>query len=456
MKKLIKQSDWLASEPYFYDTELGASGESIWDTIPAEAGRGFHPEGLFNYLAFGYSVLEQTPLQGIKFLRHSSRLWRNSTGGFDLELLEDPFDGADQYRLSEADVIDLICARVQAWEAALPADMEIVLPLSGGLDSRLLLWCLKDKSRIHAYTYGLSDDQAQSSEVIHAQALARHFGIRWERIPLGGYHRYFPEWDAQFGVSVHAHGMYHCEFYSKIRSSLPGRQALLSGIIGDAWAGSLPMRQIDTSANLVELGLTHGLCADPGQLRLPLQHEARERFWEENRGRLCDPRFQVVTMMRFKLMLLSYLMRVPRRFGFSPWSPFLDIDVALAMLNLPAERRANRAWLRDFFRKEKLDMESQELGGTRQNSLNFQAMRQIPLRPLQRELLGAIVAPAYVDWINHHARMTTMGDLVRALSGMNRVGEAVRRMAVAAPPTLEAYYAYLCLRPLENLLGRYA
>ena len=357
--------------------------------------------------------------------------------------------------MSESDIIDLIRERVQTWEASLPSDQEIVLPLSGGFDSRLLLWCIRDKTRVRAYTYGISDDQSRSTDVVHAQALAERFGIRWERIGLVDFHRYFDDWDAHFGISTHAHGMYHFEFYTKMRKRLHGNQALLSGIFGDVWAGSIPPRHIDRSARLVELGYTHGLCANPDRLRLQSRHVLRERFWVENRRRLQDHRFQVVTTVRLKLMLISYLMRVPRLFGFEPWTPFLDIDIVMAMLNVSQHRRANRQWQRDFFRKVGLDLEAQSLRSSRQNNLNFQALRRLPLRPLDSALLADVIDPCYVNWINTHARITPLGKLRSRLVRVRKLGGALRRLGVY-DRTLQAYSAYLCLRPIESVLMRTA
>ena len=455
-KQLLHETDWLASTPVFYDLTRGVASTSIHEVEPAGGPPVFHPEGLYNFLDFGYSVLEQTLLADVRFLRHSSRLWRRADGALKVEHLPDPFDGHDAWRLSESDVIELIRERVQTWEASLPAEQEVVLPLSGGFDSRLLLWCLRDKSRVRAYTYGLSEDQGCSTEVVHAQALAERFRVRWERIPLGDFHRHFDDWDAEFGLSTHAHGMYHFEFYTRIRERLKGRQAFLSGIHGDRWAGSIPPRQIDRPEQLLLLGYTHGLRADPSRLRLPVRHELRERFWTEQRERLADHRCQLVIGARLKEMLLSYLMRVPRRFGFESWSPYLDIDIAMAMLNLPPERRANRQWQRDFFAKVGLDLENQGLVSSGQNNLNFQALRRRPLCPLDRDRLAGVIDPAYVDWVNREARMTWHGDLRRRLALVRKVGGALRRVGLGSPPTLEAYCAYLCLRPIETLLARTA
>lgn len=465
---LLYETDWLASTPVFFKAKTGAADTDIWRVLPA-AGEPFtfDPEGLYNYLDFGYSVFGQTPVADVRFLPPAARLYLNTNGSLEVERLADPVEHWWDYRLAEDEVIELIRSRVQSWEAALPPDQEIVLPLSGGFDSRLLLWCLRDKSRVRAYTYGLSEDQDYSTEVVHARALAQRFGIRWERIPLGDFHRFFADWDVAFGLSTHAHGMYHFEFYNRIRERLDGEQAFLSGIIGDVWAGSIPPRQCEGPDDLVQLGYTHGMRAEPSRLRLPATHGLREQFWSDHGERLTDHRFQVVTSMRLKLMLLSYLMRVPRLFGFQPWTPYLDIDIAMAMLNLPPERRANRQWQRDFFAKVGLDLENQGLVSSWQNNLNHQGTRHIPLRPLDRTVLAEVIDPRYVDWINrtippdmrHADRLQWLDRMLRRVRGGGRLSNLLQlqpRIRHNEKDWREAYCAYLTLKPLEASLSRSA
>ncbi|KAF0281551.1 hypothetical protein BA900_03580 [Spiribacter roseus] len=436
----------------FYNVESGDASSDIWQVMPAvDVPVELHPEGLYNFLDFGYSVFGQTPVTNVRFLPPASQLFESSERGLEVVRQSDPVDDWWDYRLAESDVIELIRERVQNWEASLPPDQEIVLPLSGGYDSRLLLWCLKDKERVRAYTYGLSEDQYRSTEVVHARTLARHFGIRWERIPIGDQHWFFADWNAAFGISTHAHGMYHFEFYTKIRERLIGNQAFLSGIIGDAWAGSLPRRQLRGANDLTQLGYSHGLRADPQRLRLSASNALRNQFWSENRDRLSDHRFQVVASMRLKLMLLSYLMSVPRRFGFQPWTPFLDIDIAMAMLNLPQVRRANRQWQRDFFLKVGLDLENKNLKSKKRNSLNHQAMRRCPVERLDMEKLSEVFDQDYIRWINRNVDLSALSDLRTKVLGVPKAGGALKRLGVR-DKSLEAYGAYLCLRPIEKLL----
>src|SRR5262245_8415065 len=119
-------------------------------------------------------------------LRHSSRLVIDENGKLKTEYLADPVDEWLDYKISEDDVIDLIKARVRAWEARV--DGEIVIPTSGGYDSRLLSWCIEDKSRIRSFTYGISDNQKKTQEVVYGGQLAEILGTTWEQIPLGDFH----------------------------------------------------------------------------------------------------------------------------------------------------------------------------------------------------------------------------------------------------------------------------
>ena len=150
-------------------------------------------------------------------------------------------------------------------------------------------------------------------------------------------------------------------------------------------------------------------------------------------------------------MLLSYLMRVPKVFDFDPWTPYLDMDIAMSMLNLPPHRRNKRQWQQDFFRKVGLNLEEKGLKSSRQNNLDYQAVKQVPLAPLDENLLGSVVDKQYVQWINRHVKLSTWSDIHTAVSGVPKLGGLLRRAHLGSP-FLRAYCAYLCLRPLENLL----
>jgi len=453
MKRILFETDWLASQPVFYNEKTGQASHNINDVVNY-ANLELHPEGFNNYLDFGYSVLEQTPVKHVKFLRHSSRLWVDEKGALSVEYLGDSVEKWLSYRLSEEDIIDLIRERVQKWEHSVEG--EIVIPTSGGYDSRLLNWCIEDKSRVRSFTYGISEKQAESFEVVYARQLSELLGTCWKQIPLGDFHQYFDDWDKLFGVSTHAHGMYHFEFYQNILPVVQGGSPFLSGIIGDAWAGSVNIPALESHVDIKRLGYTHGLQADSAQSQFTVDRPLLSNCWETQRVRLADARLRVVEAMRFKIILLCYLRNVPKHFGFMWWTPFLDIDLCMAMLNLPPDRKRGRLWQKEFFGKVGLDLESMNLQVSWQNNLNHQAMRRVPLKPLDVRLLAEVIKPAYVEWINREiVPQITLSDRIEASLNFPKLGRVLRKLGFG-PQRLPAYCAYLTLRPIESLLRKRA
>ena len=97
------------------------------------------------------------------------------------------------------------------------------------------------------------------------------------------------------------------------------------------------------------------------------------------------------------------------------------------------------------------------LGGDRRNTLNFRAMRSVPLEPLDVGLLGRIVRPDYVRRVNRtvgwrgipwewYWRLSWQRGFRRAYWALHGRGVHDRR--------LPAYNAYLTLWPLQQLLRR--
>src|SRR5690606_33033001 len=129
-------------------------------------------------------------------------------------------------------------------------------------------------------------------------------------------------------------------------------------------------------------------------------NEVQVTYFEKNKEMLKDPLFRVVETMRFKLLFLSFLNEIPRSFGYVSWSPFLENDIALGMLNIRAERRLERRWQRDYFRSKGILFEEMNLSWSRENTVNYQAICNVPLRPLNVTLLSEIIQEEYVEWIN--------------------------------------------------------
>ena len=455
------ETDWLGSVPVFYNEKTKQISEDIQEVIDVHDIE-LDPEGFNNYLAFGYSAFGQTPLKNIKYLPHSSSITLGDDGLLQIETAPDltlPYLATET---TEQTALDILAASIQNWEKRSVG--EIILPLSGGFDSRLLNFFIQDKSRVRAFTYGTSSNQALSFEVINAKRLAKNLDESWQHIPLEEYFTYIPEWENLYGPSTHAHGMYQMEFYKKISAQVSPGLPLLSGIIGDAWAGSVKIPDITTEEDVVALGYSHGMHADPKQSLLRSSNTLRSHYYNEKKELLKDTRCRVVESMRFKMTLLSYLLKVPKHFGFKPWSPFLEPEVALAMLTLPTDRRTNRVWQRDFFAKhESLSLEKHWCKD-RKNTLNLEMLQKQTLTPLEVPLLSQYIQPTYIEWINNtlkNSRQTlwTKKQLSRPASlfaFMPGLHSLPNRLHID-PYSLKseegkALNAYLVLHPIQSVL----
>jgi hypothetical protein len=456
------QTDWLGSEPVFYNERTGAVGHSVHDVIDY-AHIELHPEGFNNYLAFGYSVFGQTPLRDVKYLPHSSRLTRTADNALSVERLPDIAETHLTTTTSEGEALERFAHSVATWERSFTK--EIVLPLSGGFDSRLLNHFITDKERVRAFTYGTSEVPAWSFEVINARAIAQALGERWERINLTDFFGRIDDWEALYGPATHAHGMYQLEFFSQVKNRVGTGAQVLSGIIGDAWAGSVKIPPITTPDELTPLGYSHGMHADVDASLMKSGGDLRHEYFGTHTERLHDPRWRVLESMRFKMVLLSYLLAVPRSLGFPTWSPFIVPEVALGMLTIDPARRVNRQWQRDFFSKYPALNVERRLIKDRKNTLNLQALRtQKPLPPLHVSLLGQYVKPDYIEWINstlaraprtlaHKRLLATPASLFYLFPGIHSLPS---RFGLD-PYTLKneesrALSAYLVLHPIQSIL----
>jgi hypothetical protein len=455
--RLVHESDWLASTPLFYNESTGAWSQTINDVIDY-ANLEFDPEGLNDYLDFGFSVFERTPVRGVRMLRYSSRLY-SGPDGLRVEHLDDPaYEWLDR-RSTVEEVLELAAEKING--AVAPDDADVVVPTSGGCDSRLINLLIRDRSRIRAFTYGVADDQARSTEAVKAARLARRLGLDWQLVRLGDFHRFIGDWEALYGVSTHAHGMYHLEFYRRILALVEPGSPLLSGACGEWFSGDDPeVRVIDTLTTPDDVLTVFRYGDMNADSRMSYVTSERRGAWEllESTPRIrAEMLPRVFTVVRLRMALLSYLLRVPASLGLRPRAPFLDIDLAMRLLTLPAHLRHERAWEHDYFRLRGADLESSSPASDGRNTLNYQGMRRVPLQPLDVAALREVVRPEYVRWINRHVGLAGLPyEVMYQLEytrGFRRATEALRRLGVA-DRRLQAYGAYLTLKPLETLLRR--
>lgn len=86
-------------------------------------------------------------------------------------------------RLGEAEAAEAAATALR--EALAPLEGEVACPLSGGLDSRLLLSALVDLDRTSPAALTVSDDEGARYEQEQAEPVAQALGVPWEEVAAG-------------------------------------------------------------------------------------------------------------------------------------------------------------------------------------------------------------------------------------------------------------------------------
>jgi hypothetical protein len=391
-------TDWVGSNPVFYNTETKAFGSSIHDAIDYSNVE-LDPDGLHDYFDFGYSVFGNTPVKNVKFLEPHSTLTISDTEISVKENTDPVLEYLDKWSTPE-EVLDKIKTSVLQWQRK--DEKQVVIPTSAGYDSRLLNYMVEDKPTVHTYGYGVTPDQKDCMEVTYATALSQLLGTKYEHIPLGDFHQDCAHWYDMYGPSLHFHGMYHIEFYKRIREKLGDNVKILSGIIGDLWAGKVTP-EVRSPQDIIHLGLPHAQF-DPAIITskcvLSRTKDTKGEYFEKHKELLENPKYRIVALVRLKMMLLRYLVEVPQSVGFDCWSPFLDLDIAMSMVNLPPQLRHNRQWQQDFFRSVGIMLEDMGISYGNGNDLDMLGRRKNAFPCLNESSLGKYFDPQLLKAIN--------------------------------------------------------
>ncbi|MCS6904067.1 MAG: asparagine synthase-related protein [Bacteroidia bacterium] len=396
---VIAENNWVGLNTVFYNEITSRYSHNINDVIDFDK-FDWDYEGLYNYLDWGYCILGRTPIKGVRFLQANEILARSQDGKLQVQRKnwdQEVFFNLPQYQPD--DIIEMIRQDILQWEKSTAGP--IVIPLSGGYDSRLLASLVSEKPRVHCFTYGETYNQARAREVLFAKQVAQNLNLKWQHIELHSYHRYLQDWYNDYGVASFAGGLYHYEFYNKIKLSGIQEGNVLSGIVGDLWAKKM-VNSISSPQEVGNLKLSHGYYIDKTYFTFKHSKENQYvvEYFEKNRQLWRLMPFRVTELVRHKMIFLNYLFRTPQRFGFSPYSPFMNSQIALAMLTVDEKKRKNRLWQKEYFQKRNLDVENKVRGYQKLNYLACHVSKNYPLPPLKPELFKGIINLDYINRIN--------------------------------------------------------
>jgi len=372
------ENDWLGSIPIFYNKNRNIVSTLINKTLPNSI-KNIDNEGLYNYLEFGFCVFEHTPFIETKFLRHFSKITMNKSK-ISIKYKKDYFLNIQKSFSIPNKVINLIDNYINT--NASKTSGKIIIPTSGGYDSRLLNFLFKDKEKIKSFTYGITNlDKLPSCEVAKAEKLSEILHTKWKEIKLGCFHKYYEDWFKLFGCSTHLHGMYQIEFYKEILQYLGAnkKMTVLSGIIGDGWSGKLEIGHINNFHDLVSLGYTHNLSGKGYFSKFPTNHSYTKKYYIKNKNFINKQNISPILTLRLKIILLSYLISIPDYLGIPTWAPFLNFDIVKSLLSIEPSKRFGRVWESEFFKSKGINLETMNISCTNTNTLNKEGQDKLPL-----------------------------------------------------------------------------
>lgn len=178
--KVLLVSDKLKTYPLLYfKTENGYAvtdlGDTVWATIIDGA---FSELSVSEFLSAGYVGENRTLLQNCHVVPASSYVLIEGDGKRVMEKSYDRFDST-QESMESVDLCELekVLRHVAERMRQVVQDRTIVLPLSGGYDSRLLACLCKryEFPRVICYTYGIKE----SPEVEISRKVAGELGFEW-------------------------------------------------------------------------------------------------------------------------------------------------------------------------------------------------------------------------------------------------------------------------------------
>lgn len=392
--QLKHRTDWLGFNSVFYSKITNEFSYNINDVIATHGQIDLDTTGIYYYFKYGYCVFGRTPIKGIFFTPACSDLVLVN-GRLFLEEKDPVVSFESGYHTDVRSVLQKISHQIN--QVVEQSNVANVLPLSAGYDSRLLLSLIKNQKNVHCFTYGVSSNQLASKECVFAKETARLLKSNWNPVWLGDFHQYIPDYYNLFGVSTHLHGMYHFEFYKKIKNELQRQFQVLSGIIGDIWSGNVRIPRIKEPADVSQLGKCSGIQADMRFAKIEPELDLEMEYLSNAKDRLVSEESRIIELVRFKIMLLKYLMLVPQSMGLQSWSPFLNVDVATSILSLDPALRHNRKWQVDYFKQIGIFVDDLPLNYSHENSLDLQAQARSPLPKLDTRILSPFFDAAYLN-----------------------------------------------------------
>jgi len=361
-KRWTLWNDWLGSIPLFHTRIGNGRIASTIEPVPvASAGythEDFFMPGLVSLLINGHFFSDWSLYKDMKTIAPDCKAdWE--AGDFRFKRLWTVKPSQDRWESGWNDLVDEMHELTQrAIRAALSQHRRWTLPLSSGLDSRLIAAVGADAGvDMQAYAWG----EPHSTDVVNSHRIAQILGYSWKHIghPKDFLQIYTKRWADWFGTGISFHGMYQMFFLDAIKTETDS--PIASGFLGEVLAGdaipdTMAYHSGPISYQIEDDGYSHWNYNDlKSAMRIPIE-DALKANGEEIRRQI-----DLVDGARFqKLMFLELWARqrfftcfqaILSDYWFGVTTPYLNRAYARFSLSLPRAVFDQRRLMADVFRR---------------------------------------------------------------------------------------------------------
>jgi len=349
-------NDWAAALTVFHASQSCGSVVSTLETIVVQttdlSPDRFSKRGLVELLLLGQFLGTDTLYEPMEVVKPDSHvIWQQGKLKTSKRLWT--VQASDAHYSTSRPILldtlhDLTCQAVSG--ALASEESPILLPLSSGMDSRLIACVAAENHlQVEAFSYG----SKEWAEVYFARQIAEAFKFPGHNVDLGVNYRadFVRNWLDWFGSSLHAHGMYQFPFLKCIE----GRGGMIpNGFYGNNMAGgdhpndclfqkdkNLLDRFCGYSTYWDKQALKQLLDFDPGPCYVEMNDLLQEQVmlvsdWPEYQ------QMNAIDMWNRQARFISYQPTMYSYFGYER-SPFMHRGYARFCMSLPPELLRKRS-----------------------------------------------------------------------------------------------------------------
>ncbi|MCK4983151.1 MAG: hypothetical protein KAS17_09525, partial [Victivallaceae bacterium] len=257
-QKISISNDHIGSIPVCYSLRKSISISNIEPVVVLDSDSSYEdlsPEAVYGLFRYTHLIETET------FYRHIRTQEPDSTCVYTKETQEPAVKynetitpSEERFEMKNSDVIaELFEINRKLVQETLSDAEDIILPLSSGYDSRMILAAAvgdKDiKSRLRCYTYAPN----MSLESRPAKELCKISGVNWKKVqlPVDSFNmRRLEQTLGIFGSWLHVHGKYQLDFIDQIKHTFsPGQSVIASGFMTGVATGSSFVCDLNINSN---------------------------------------------------------------------------------------------------------------------------------------------------------------------------------------------------------------